>query len=188
MNNETLQEKVFERVLEQGKVELWRDGPTFSYLLDKFFEACATETHLDAWLPMASPTTGPVVAFFFQGATLRLADALVVHRKVATMASVFAAIKHVFPNKDLNETSKMILGLPVPALDGKDPNEGIHYLGALAIDEWLNAGLHTPPPTKQMQKFVELTNKFAVKEVLNPQGFADAFDKAIENASRRPGQ
>lgn len=185
MDNEALQEKVFERVLKQGEVELWPGGPTFSNLLEKFFEACAEHAHLDAWLPMASPKSGPVVAFFFQGATLRLADELIVHRKVATMAFVFAAIKYVFRDKDFSETSKMILGLPIPDLNGKNPVEGIHYLGALAIDEWLNAGLHSPPPTKQIQKFVELTDKFAVKEVLNPHGIGDALAKAFENAVRR---
>lgn len=185
MTQHSLDELVMMRVLEQPKVPLWEDGPSFTNLMDRLCLGCVDAAHLDAWLPMTSPTSHPIIAFFFQGAALHLADKLLVHRKIATSALLFAAINHVFPPTDINSTTQLILGLDEPRLDGEDKAFGFHLLGATAVDEWLKGGLIGDPPTKQFLFMIDLVNEYAKESTKDPHGLSEVVKKAI--APRKDG-
>ena len=177
-------------MVDQLNIALWDQGPTFAHLLDTFVISCTTAAHFDVWLPMRSEKTHPIVAWFFQGAALRLADSLVVHPKVATVALMFASINYIFPHCDSAATSELILGLSTPKLDGEDQIYSFHFQGANAVDEWLQAGIDTTPPTHQILSLVEVINIHAVNDVRNPDGLADVVANTLDRLTilaPRPG-
>ncbi len=199
MTEQSVPDRAASRVFEQSQVELWSNGPTFAGLLDRFTSACASAAQLKSRPSLSQANSSAVLAFFFQGATLELADRLVVHRKVATAALIFAAVNNIFPKSTFGETSELIRELPEPQLDGEDPLYAIHRLGASAITEWLDLGIDTPPPTKQFLFFIQLDEEFAVPRdsgrdaaeplsavVLPPMGLVDAGKVVADWALGKP--
>lgn len=179
MQNHPQHKEVANRAMRELGVPLWEDGPSLQTLVDRFAGVAVEAVNLDSWIPLASPKTQPVVAYFFQGFALRLADRLIVHPKVAMLALVFASINHIFAGKPIEDTTKLITGLQMPRLDGVSKAEGFHMLGVQAADQWVDSGLETKPPMKQLVVVIGLIEKYAVEDAKNPGGAADLASKLM---------
>jgi tetratricopeptide (TPR) repeat protein len=190
--NEEMEHQLPQRLVRETGVPLWPDGPSFFTLVERFVDAHVSALDLDSYLPLGGAHAQAVWSWYFQGATIRLAEVLLVHEKIAMMALGYASME-LFPGKNPVDTVKLIFNLPKPALDGSNQNEVIHLLGVKAADEWLERGLETTPPTEYLRQFKELTDRNLTPEAANPGGSADLFhrlisSKPVNSSTEKPNQ
>lgn len=178
--SDELVEKVFSRHCSWIKLPLWADGPSFKELFDSFVLENVQAAELDDWTPMASEKTWPVVAFFFQGAVLRLAEYLEIHQRPAILTLLFTSLNHIYKSASYSEIAELILNLEIPNLDGEDEYEGFHLLGAKAMVQWIEQDFQNPPPTKDFLFMKNILNTHAVDEAKNPPALQKPFDNLMD--------
>lgn len=172
--------KVFSRHFSWVELPLWPDGPSFKKLFESFVLEHVQAAELDDWIPMASEKTWPIVAFFFQGAVLRLAEVLEIHQKPAILTLLITSLNYIYKSAPHNEIVKLILDLEIPKLDGEDEIEGFHLLGAKAMEQWIEQDFQNSPPTKNFLYLKNLTNSHAVDDAKNPPVLQKPLDNLMD--------
>jgi len=177
---------IWQRAQRAATEELWPEGPTILGLLERFVDRSISAADLDSWLPLGDSNVQAVLSWYFMGAALRFSELLVVHERAALTAFAIASLA-LYPGKNPSETLKLLQEQPRPKLDGKDPLEGIHMLGAKAVEDWVEGGLDAEPPTSYLKQLKDILDRNIMPTAANPGGSATLFARLMDpNPSRPP--